>query len=372
MLLQTKSACILLCALTPLASSFVGTFRRPAVVAPQQQQQAPAFLSPLFAERPREQSVLLDTTLTDDKVASLFAWIAKAFAADDPRYNNLMMAIAAVFGNLDDDHELRQMVNQAREEALPENDNNEEVLIGDPLSLSEREQASLGAMGAWQWESGGIYKTRPHSLLELTNFTTIDDYIQSLPRGCKRTLKNKALNNPNFTVTIKPIRGGAPAPHSALAHFRCVVEHEVRLLSSSDGTGEGFIDALAEAISRYLGTTRQAGDIYEYRNATGSVIAIAHQIHKGKTIRGQWFYANDQAAQEYVWFHSVYELVKRGIATEGVTVVDLGPSGSKAFEELKERYGFQRVVDWSNVADYLGDFQYYKTENDGDDTSKII
>jgi hypothetical protein len=189
--------------------------------------------------------------------------------------------------------------------------------------------------------------------LELNNFTSIEDYIQTLPRGCKRTIK-KALNQ-NFTVKVKPIQGGEPAPHSSLAHFRCVVDHEVRLLSW--GT-EGFIDALAEAISRYMGTTRQAGDIYEYRNATGSVIAIAHQIHKGKTIRGQWFYANDQAAQEFVWFHSVYELVKRGIATEGVTVVDLGPSGSKSFEELKERYGFKRVVDWSNVADYLGDFQY--------------
>ena len=81
--------------------------------------------------------------------------------------------------------------------------------------------------------------TRPHALLELKNITTVDDWVKTLPRGCRRTIK-KALDQ-NFTVTSKPILGNEPAPHSSLAHFRCVVAHELRLLSY--GT-DGFLDAL--------------------------------------------------------------------------------------------------------------------------------
>ena len=52
-------------------------------------------------------------------------------------------------------------------------------------------------------------------------------------------------------------------------------------------------------------------------------------------MRGQWFYSTDAAAKNYVWFHSVRDLVRRAIEAEGVDVVDLGPSGTDAFSELK-------------------------------------
>ena len=79
---------------------------------------------------------------------------------------------------------------------------------------------------------------------------------------------------------------------------------------------------------------------------------------KGKVIRGQWYYATDEAAQSYVWFHSVQQLVARAIADDGVDYADLGPSGTDAFSELKERYGFASVADWHKVADYRGRFRY--------------
>lgn len=227
----------------------------------------------------------------------------------------------------------------------------EEEAVGSSFSIEDREYYSLGAMGAGQWT--GQWKTRPHSLLKLHNITTVDDWVSSLPRGCRRTIK-KALQQ-NFTVTSKPILADEPAPHSTLAAFRCVVAHEIRLLSF--GT-EGFLDALAEAVSRYMGTTRMTGEIREYRNEDGKTIAIAHEVTKGKTRRGQWFYADDSAANSYVWFHSVYDLVRRSIEAEGVTVVDLGPSGSDSFSELKSRYGFTSFDDWPSHADYLGDFWY--------------
>jgi hypothetical protein len=101
-----------------------------------------------------------------------------------------------------------------------------------------------------------------------------------------------------------------------------------------------------------------AGEIREYRNEKGKIIAIAHEVRKGKTIRGQWFYADDEASQSYVWFHSVYDLVQRAIDADDIDVVDLGPSGSDAFSELKGKYGFRSVVDWPAVADYQGPFWY--------------
>ena len=107
------------------------------------------------------------------------------------------------------------------------------------------------------------------------------------------------------------------------------------------------------------------GEIREYRNSTsGKVIAIAHEVGKGETIRGQWFYATNEAAKSYVWFHSVYDLVDRAINDERVNVVDLGPSGSDAFSELKEKYGFISVDDWPAVANYQGDFWYGKDVED--------
>jgi len=296
----------------------------------------------------QETTVHLDSQLDDEKVASLFAWVSRAFAGE-PEYNNLMLAVAAIFGNLPKTSAPVQMAESALKLLPPE-----EKPIGDELSIEERESNSLGAMGAAQWT--GQFKTRPHSLLELKNITHIDDWVKTLPRGCKRTIKRALVQN--FTVTTKSILGDQPAPHSSLAHFRCVVAHEVRLLSNMYGE-EAFFDALAEGVSRYVGTTRMTGDIREYRNATnGNIIAIAHEVRKGKTVRGQWFYATDEAAKNYVWFHSVYSLIERSLEADGVTCVDLGPSGSDAFTELKSRYGFKSYDDWTIVADYSGDFWY--------------
>jgi hypothetical protein len=204
------------------------------------------------------------------------------------------------------------------------------------------------------------------ALLDVRNFTTVDDWVKTLPRGCKRTLRKATPELQNFTVSNKLIRGGAPSPHSSYGHFRCVVEHEVRLLSNMYGSSTGaFVNALAEAISRYMGTTRMAGNIKEYRDReTNKVIGFAHEVSKGRTIRGQWFYCDDDASTRYVWFHSVYDLVKQAIDDDRIDVVDLGPSGSDAFTDLKSKYGFESIVDWPAVADYRGEFNYAEDQNE--------
>ena len=116
-----------------------------------------------------------------------------------------------------------------------------------------------------------------------------------------------------------------------------------------------------------MGTTRMAGVIQEYRNADGKVIGFAHEVRKAKTIRGQWFYCDDEASKSYVWFHSVQELVRRSIDADGIETVDLGPSGSDAFSELKAKYGFVSVNDWPAYADYTSGPFYYDGDDDDDD-----
>jgi hypothetical protein len=69
----------------------------------------------------------------------------------------------------------------------------------------------------------------------------------------------------NFAVTLRPIRGGEPAPHSSLACFRAVCAHEVRLLADD---ADDVLEALSVAISRYIGTTRMAGEVRVYRDST--------------------------------------------------------------------------------------------------------
>jgi len=308
------------------------------------------------AEEEKATTVYLTTEIDDEKVERLFAWISRCLFYNDPRYNNMFAAFAGIFGNLPADNPISKLAEDAYNEI-----SSEEEICGGSFPMLERQENSLGAMGAGQWT--GQWKTRPHALLQIQNFTCVDEWIQTLPRGCKRTLK-KAMAQ-NITVTARPIPNDAPAPHSSLAHFRCVIEHEVRLLTEKKSRPDYFFDSLSEAISRYVQTTRMSGEIREYRNSeTNKIIAFAHEVRKGKTIRGQWFYATDEASKSYVWFHSVFSLVQRAISNENIDVVDLGPSGTNSFSDLKERYGFLPVDDWPSVADYTGPFWSYESNSE--------
>ena len=303
------------------------------------------------------------TLLDDERVEKLFAWLCRAFAGD-ARYGNLMLAFGAVFGAEAEDTSFGDALAELKrnpgigealdalvQEALAKLPKEEDVPLGAPHSLRDREQGCLGAMGAGQWT--GQWRTRPHALLDVREFKSVDGWAQGLPRGARRTLAK--ANSQSFSVTSRPIRGDTPAPHSSLAHFRCVLQHEVRLLAQSR---DDFFVALQHAIGRYQNCIAQGGEIREYRDADGRVLAFAQEVTKGKVMRGQWFYSTDAGAKSFVWFHSVQELVRRAIEDEGVDFADLGPSGTDAFSELKQKYGFKSVADWHKVADYRGPFRY--------------
>ena len=181
-------------------------------------------------------------------------------------------------------------------------------------------------------------------------------------------LKKAIPEDQSFTVTARPIRGRRTAPHLSYTHFCCVVQHEVRLLSNMYGpSANAFVNALAEAIRRYMGTTRMAGSVWEYWDSgTGRVIALTHEVVKGKMLQGRWFYYDNNVATRYMWFHSVRDLVCRGIKDDRINVVDLGPSRSDTFTKLKMKYRLESIVDWPTAAVYSSDFIYEEHQNEGE------
>jgi hypothetical protein len=114
-------------------------------------------------------SVTIDTTLSDEKIKSLFAWIKCAFVPYPydqsdvyTYYGNLELAIAAAFGNNLPSHSLpaKLMEMALKGEGDVSSKEWEDLLIGETISRRERESSSMGAMGAAQWT--GRFMTRPH------------------------------------------------------------------------------------------------------------------------------------------------------------------------------------------------------------------
>ena len=164
--------------------SFINGDIRPQKINTNFPQSYSVSTSRLFSDRSSDQQiqVILDPNLTDERITALFAWISCAFRGE-ANYNNLMLGIAAIFDtNLDPDSAPRKMAQNAlsRMPGLKLDDKpmagmdledfyvvDDEICVGDAIPLFQREQASLGAMGAAQWT--GQWKTRPHALLEIRN-----------------------------------------------------------------------------------------------------------------------------------------------------------------------------------------------------------
>ena len=147
--------------LVALLPSIVGAFVKPLFSVSSVNKRAPDFSSthnnhgfpprqhdgrrgkPTTSSLQQSMSVQVEATLSDEKIRALFAWIAQAYAGEY-EYNNLMLAFAAIFGNLPETSEPVQLAQQALKR-LPKDA--EDIPCGESFSLDERESHSLGAMG---------------------------------------------------------------------------------------------------------------------------------------------------------------------------------------------------------------------------------
>mmetsp|Transcript_26478 Transcript_26478/g.58044 ORF Transcript_26478/g.58044 Transcript_26478/m.58044 type:complete len:406 (+) Transcript_26478:70-1287(+) len=299
----------------------------------------------------------------DDPIRCLFAWIARAISGDE-RYDDIGVALSTIFGRPARDSEQYIMLSEAMS-LLP---SNEDQPTGIVIPIEERRLNSLGPLGAGQW-SGQLKEKFPHSLLDVKDLENISEWENALPRTCRQNLRKAA--SMNYSVLASPITGDAPAPQSSLSHFRCIVEHQVRLgvRKAAISTGDcnvdneidavAYFDALCQAVCRFVGSTRMAGTIYEYR-LNERIVMFIHEVQKGHVLRGQWCYLNDEASTSFGWFRAVRDLVGRAVEDDCIDVVDLGPNGSSgrlgSHAELKRRYGFDLIEDWPMVADYRGPF----------------
>ena len=200
----------------------------------------------------------------DDPIRCLFAWITRAIAGDE-RYDDIGVALSTIFGRPPRDSEQYSMLSEAMS-LLP---NNEDQPTGIVIPIEERRINSLGPLGAGQW-SGQLKEKFPHSLLDVKDLKKISEWESTLPRTCRQNLRKAAAMN--YTVVASPITGDAPAPQSSLMHFRCIVEHEVRLgVRNADiSTRECYVDdeidaiayfdALCEAVGALCGEHKNGGN----------------------------------------------------------------------------------------------------------------
>ena len=328
----------------------------------------------------------LDPTLTAHRIEELFAWISAATKFNDSRYEeggpNTM--ISAIFGQVVDigavetDEDFASWlsyIHSLREEAYQQfkftDCQKGDIRIGPILTSGERERNTLGPLGAGQWSKQQPEKYA-HSLLILNgtskSINTVDDWIQSLPRTCRQTIRKAEKGNCTQQIVVIANDQGEPAPHSTLSHFRCVLQHQVRLAQAfCNHQGQNdqnyaniFFDAIFEGIERFLMSINECGSILEFHDSTSQkVIGYCHLVGKGKVLRGQWFYASDEGSRQLLWFRAVRTMVEVAICS-GMEVVDLGPNGVdgmlEAHAKLKEKYGFGLHEDWPLVADYRGSF----------------
>lgn len=152
-------------------------------------------VAPLAAQR--VQQIDLAPRLDDTRTKALFAWLQKAVSGD-ARYNNLMLAFAAVFADVSQgsvyseslaDLRKRPEIANALEElvndALSDLPHDENVPVGQPISLEERERGCLGAMGAGTacaWQSVIIDVSLFVSMLVLVSSESETLHSLSTPR----------------------------------------------------------------------------------------------------------------------------------------------------------------------------------------------
>jgi len=427
-------------------------------------------------------SFSLDPTLTEERTQQLFAWIACAMDHDrqqrhhasadtrvdatneeeeeDAMYEDLAnLALPAIFGvtksqstvtNDEDFEQWQTLLQRLKSKACQRypshvlllSSYDDALRIASPAPLQEQERNAMGPLGAGQW-LGQYPEKFAHSILKLQvdsdHFVTDQEWIQSLPRTCRQTIgkvmtelvecqNNNSGNHNNDDNTdsggcyeLRAIQPNVPAPQSTYHHFRCVIQHQVRLAEQQaavatdddstttsmdddddedsprqrqdeqDDYGNCFFNSILEGVERFVMSLEQCGSILEYRSCNQQVIAFCHLIAKGQTIRGQWFYASDEASRMRLLFHAIWYMVHKATeinhqqatatatasekavhgdasgnnstpprATATVTAVDLGPNGIDgrymAHAKLKQKYGFELYEDWPKVADYRGSF----------------
>lgn len=187
----------------------------------------------------------------------------------------------------------------------------------------------------------GVPPTKTHAVAKI-KYRTIDEYLKSLDRSTKSTMKRVVKLQTEIEVHTIQTLG---------THWSVCVDHERRIQSYG----------LIVGTLRWLVAYFMYGTIHEFRDkSSGELLCWTLLIHKGDTLRVMWFYQKTRACKRYLWFYVVRRAIDYCIQ-RNISSLDLGPSnGNQQMETIKTKCGFASILDWDKeyggICNYSGPF----------------
>lgn len=201
----------------------------------------------------------------------------------------------------------------------------------------KRLEITQGALGLRSRQGTANPRRRlEHAVGNLRSYKSVDDWVRSLPRSAKTTMKR--VHRVVHTVEGIQVRCAGKAPRVVgWEHWSVCVDHETRVMGRIPGFVVGSLRFLVGRITE--------GTIDEFRASDGRLLAWSSMIAKGNTMRNMWFYQRSEAAKCLIWFYTVRMAVERCFEL-GLAHLDLGPSHLPSVKELKAKYGFPSTRNW--------------------------
>jgi len=179
-------------------------------------------------------------------------------------------------------------------------------------------------------------KPKPHCVLDLDQFETLEAYLQSLERNARRSLSVQLVKSfKEHEIRVFSIK---PDQVRFYKHWPVIFSHQRRC-------NNWLPVALFLSIMRYQIFYCMVGDIEEYYIGS-QLVALNQSVIKGPTIRAMWFY--QLPCKAGIWMFCLRLSVLRGFAlrNDGIRFIDVGPSLQASLEKGKARYGCIPTKDW--------------------------
>ena len=193
-------------------------------------------------------------------------------------------------------------------------------------------------------------KRKGHSIIDVSKFQDIDEYMSSLCRSAKRNLEGIDKNFKNHSIL-----------HVAknedwtftLDHLRVIYEHQLR------NHKQNKLKVILKTIVRMGGINITSGCVDEYyqinaKNGHKKLIAFSQPVIKGNTYRAMWFYQLSEYKRCSIWFHSLMLAMNHVMKDKRLRYIDMGPSYNENVKNHKAKYGLAHTENWIEICDYSG------------------
>lgn len=167
-----------------------------------------------------------------------------------------------------------------------------------------------------------------------------EEWAQSLPRS------------PRTTLLKQITKAWTRSPFTIRTHQRVALSSEIfQVIYRHQRRYYGTLQAALVAWSRCLVLGLMDGTLDQVRRTKDQrLVAICQTIVKGKVVRIQWFYQDEEASRSLLWFTFLAINVQRGIQM-GCRFIDAGPSLYNDAVQLKEKFAFSSTTSWRDHYD---------------------